>query len=280
MAVLDPSPGPSARPAPSAVAPVHGTRFLWWRAALGWFTLARAWWRSLVVRSVLEPVLYLLGLGFGLGTLVDDSGNGPGGVPYAAFVAGGVLVASAMQSGFGEAAWPVLGAIKWQRQYHAQLASPLRVSDVLLGHLFFMTVRLLVTVVPFWLVIVAFGLVSWPTAPWAVAAAVLTGLAFATPVAAFSATTETDTAFALVLRFGIIPMFLFSGVFYPVSDLPVWLQPVVQVLPLWHGVELSRAATLGTDLGLPVVLGHVGYLLLWAGGGLVLALRAYGRRLT
>ncbi len=268
------------RPPPSAVAPPHSSRFLWWRAALGWFTLARAWWRSLVVRSVLEPVLYLLGLGFGLGTLVDSSGNGPGEVPYAAFVAGGVLVASAMNSGFGESAWPVLGAIKWQRQYHAQLASPLRVVDVLLGHLFFMTVRLLVTVLPFWLVIVAFGLVSWPSAPWAVAAAVLTGLAFATPVAAFSATTETDTAFALILRFAIIPMFLFSGVFYPVSDLPGWLQPVVQVLPLWHGVELSRAATLGTDLGVPVVLGHVGYLLLWAVGGLLVALRTYTRRLT
>ena len=277
MAALD-TPGPrDLRP---GLAPPHGTRLLWWRAALGWFSLARAWWRSLLLRSVLEPVLYLLGLGFGLGSLVDDSGNAPGDVPYATFVAGGVLVASAMNSGFGEAAWPVLGAIKWQRQYHAQLASPLRVVDVLLGHLFFMTVRLLVTVVPFWLVLVAFGLVSWPSAPWAVPAAVLCGLAFATPVAAFSATTQTDAPFALVLRFAIIPMFLFSGVFYPVTDLPSWVQPVVWATPLWHGVELSRAATLGTDLGPLVVLGHVGYLLLWFLGGLAVALRTYTRRLS
>lgn len=263
-----------------SVAPAHPTRLLWWRAALGWFALARAGWRSLVLRAFLEPLLYLFGLGFGLGTLVDDSGNAPGGVPYAAFVAGGVLVASAMNSGFGESAWPVMGAIKWQRQYHAQLATPLRVQDVLLGHLFFMTARLLVAVVPFWLVMVAFDLVSWPSAPWAVLAAVLCGLAFATPVAAFSATTENASSFALILRFAIIPMFLFSGVFFPVSDLPVWLQAVVWATPLWHGVELSRAATLGTDLGAPVVLGHVAYLLLWFLGGLLLALRTYTRRLS
>lgn len=261
-------------------APPHPTGLLWWRAALGWFTVARAWWRSLVLRSFLEPVLYLLGLGFGLGTLVDDSGNAPGGVPYAAFVAGGVLAASAMQSAFGESAWPVLGAIKWQRQYHAQLATPLRVRDVLLGHVFFMVVRLVVTVVPFWLVMVAFGLVGWPSAPWAVATAVLTGLAFATPIAAYSATAENDTSFALILRFGIIPMFLFSGVFFPVEDLPGLVRAVVWATPLFHGVELTRAASLGTDLGAGAVLGHTAYLLLLAVGGLLVALRTYSRRLS
>lgn len=263
-----------------ALAPAHDSRFLWWRAAQGWFTIARAWWRSLVLRSFFEPVLYLFGLGFGLGTLVDGSGNAPGGVPYAAFVAGGVLAASAMQSAFGESAWPVMGAVKWQRQYHAQLATPLRVRDVLLGHLFFMLVRLVVTVVPFWLVMVAFGLVSWPTGPLAVATAVLTGLAFGVPVAAYAVTAENDSSFALILRFGIIPMFLFSGVFFPVEQLPVWLQPVVWATPLWHGVELTRAAALGTDLGAWTVLGHTAYLLVVVGVGLAVAVRTYSRRLS
>ncbi|WP_380167947.1 ABC transporter permease [Jannaschia sp. R86511] len=264
----------------AVVAPVHPRGLLWWRGAGLWFVVARRWWRSLVLRSFLEPLLYLFGLGFGLGTLVDAGGDAPGGVPYAAFVAAGVLAASAMQSAFSEASWPVLGAIKWQRQYHAQLASPLRVVDVLLGHLVFMLLRLLVSVVPFWLVMVAFGLVSWPSAPWAVLSAVLCGMAFAVPVAAFAAVTENDTSFALLLRFGIIPMFLFSGVFYPVADLPGWLQPVVQATPLFHGVELTRAASLGTDLGAVAVAGHVGYLLLLVLGGLVVAHRTYTRRLT
>ena len=74
--------------------------------------------------------------------------------------------------------------------------------------------------------------------------------------------------------------FLFSGVFYPVTDLPSWVQPVVWATPLWHGVELSRAATLGTDLGPLAVLGHVGYLLLWFLGGLAVAVRTYTRRLS
>ena len=262
-----------------AVAPPHRTAFLWWRAASFWFVIARRWWRSLLLRSFLEPLLYLFGLGFGLGTLVDRSGNAPGGGPYAAYVAAGVLAASAMQSAFSEASWPVLGAIKWQRQYHAQLATPLRVTDVLLGHLTFMLLRLVVSVVPFWLVMVAFGLVRWPSAPWAVLAAVLCGLAFAAPVAAFSATTDNDRSFALLLRFGIIPMFLFAGVFFPVSDLPGWVQPVVWATPLFHGVELSRAASLGTGMDAWTVVGHVAYLLLFALGGLAVAARTYARRL-
>lgn len=265
---------------PPAVAPAHPTGLLWWRATSSWLVVARRWWRALVLRSFLEPVLYLLGLGFGLGTLVDGSGNGPGAVPYAAYVAAGVLAASAMQSAYSEASWPVLGAIKWQRQYHAQLATPLRVTDVLLGHLAFMLLRLVVSVVPFWLVMVAFGLVHWPTAPWAVPAAVLCGLAFAAPVAAFAARTDNDTSFALLLRFAIIPMFLFAGVFFPVSELPTWVQPVVWATPLFHGVELTRAASLGTDLGALAVAGHVAYLLLFALGGLAVATRTYTRRLT
>ncbi|MFC5379828.1 ABC transporter permease [Aquipuribacter nitratireducens] len=260
--------------------PSHPTRLLWWRAAAYWFVLSRAWWRSLVARSVLEPLLYLVGLGFGLGTLVDAGGDAPGGVPYAAYVAPGVLVASAMQSGFGESAWPVLGAIKWQRQYHAQLASPLRVRDVLVGHMVFIAVRLAVTIVPFFAVMAALGLVAWPWAPLAVLVGLLTGTAFALPIAAYSATVSNDTSFALLLRFALIPMFLFAGVFFPVADLPGLLQPVVWLTPLWHGVELARAATLGLAPAPLVVAGHVAYLVAWVVAGLLVALRTYTRRLT
>lgn len=260
--------------------PSTGDRHLWLRVAEFWFVLARKWWISLVTISFLQPVLYLLGLGFGLGVLVDGSGNNPGGVPYAAFVASGVLAGSAMQSAFGESAWPVLGAVKWQRQYHAQLATPPKVRDVLVGHLVFMAVRLLVTVIAFWLVMVAFGLVEWPTAPLAVPAAVLTGMAFAVPIAAFSVTVDSDRSFALLLRFVIIPVFLFAGVFFPVSGLPGWLQPVVWATPLFHGVELSRAASLGTAMPLLEVLGHVAYLLAFVVGGYLVALHTYSRRLS
>lgn len=274
------APGTVGPVRPVPMPPSHPTRLLWWRAAAFWFVLSRAWWRSLVARSVLEPLLYLVGLGFGLGTLVDAGGDAPGGVPYAAYVAPGVLVASAMQSGFGESAWPVLGAIKWQRQYHAQLASPLRVRDVLVGHMVFVAVRLAVTIVPFFAVMAALGLVAWPWAPLAVLVGLLTGMAFAVPIAAYSATVSNDTSFALLLRFALIPMFLFAGVFFPVQDLPGLLQPVVWLTPLWHGVELARAATLGLAPAPLVVAGHVAYLVAWVVGGLLVALRTYTRRLT
>ncbi len=117
-------------------------------------------WRGTAVTSVVTPVVYLLALGVGLGVFVDRSADLPDGISYLDFVAPGLMAATAMQLATFEASWPVLSAIKWDRQYHAMLATPLRVRDVMLGHQAFFAFRLLMTATVYFVVIIAFGAVE------------------------------------------------------------------------------------------------------------------------
>ena len=128
-------------------------------------------------------------------------------------------------------------------------------------------------------VMAAFGTLHSPLALLALPAAVLTGMAFAAPISAFAAGQENDTGFITIYRFGLIPLFLFSGTFFPVSRLPGWLEPLAYVTPLYHGVSLCRALTLGQARWWPAV-GDTLYLLVLAGVGALLAERAYRRRLV
>src|SRR5918997_2926912 len=179
------------------------------------FAQYRRVWRGTIVSSVITPVVYLLAFGFGLGTLVDRTSDLPDGVSYLEFVAPGLLAATAMQIAEFEASWPVLSVIKWSRQYHAMLATPLRVGDVLVAHQTFIAFRMLMTAAIYLAAIAAFGAVNSPLGILAVPATVLVGLAFAAPIAAWGAYTENDTSFVAIFRFIVLPMFLFSGTFFP-----------------------------------------------------------------
>jgi lipooligosaccharide transport system permease protein len=110
-------------------------------------------------------------------------------------------------------------------------------------------------------------------------AALLTGLAFAAPITAVAARLENDAGFAGIQRFGIVPMFLFSGTFFPVSQLPAVFQWIAYATPLWHGVALARGLALGTLDGVAALL-HVGYLALWIALGVALAVRSLRKRLA
>jgi lipooligosaccharide transport system permease protein len=244
-----------------------------------WFAQYRRIWRGTIVTSVVNPVFYLGALGVGLGTLVNKSSAPPGGVTYAHFVAPGLLAAAAMQIGSTEASWPVLGSFKWTRTYFAQAATPLGPGSILAGHQLFIATRLVASALVYVVVIAAFGGIHSWLAVFALPAAVLTGMAFAGPFAAYAAHIEQDSAFVAINRFLIVPMFLFSGTFFPVSQLPDWLEPLAYAVPLWHGVDLCRDLALGTASLLPS-LGHVAYLLLWVGGGYVVALRTFTKRLV
>jgi lipooligosaccharide transport system permease protein len=244
-----------------------------------WLTNYRRTWRGSIYTSFLSPVLYLGAMGLGLGKLVDAHGTARlGGVGYLAFLAPGLLAAAAMQSGIEESTYPVLGSVKWRRTYYAAAASPLRPADIFHGHLLFTIMRLAMNSAIFLVVMAAFGAI---TSPWVLAAvpvAVLTGLAFAAPIEAWAITVSKDTSFALVFRFGMIPLFLFSGTFFPVTQLPVWIRPLAYATPLWHGVALCRSLSLGTaTLGGALV--HVGYLAALAAVSIVVGNRTYRRRL-
>jgi lipooligosaccharide transport system permease protein len=270
----------AAAPPPAAPPPASPP---WWNFAVRefryWTTNYRRTWRGSIYSSVLNPVLYLSAIGVGLGTLVDKHGSAKlGGVSYIAFLAPGLLAAAAMQTGIGESTYPVFGSVKWRRTYYAAVSTPLRPPDLFRGHLLFTAMRLVMNCAVFLAVMAAFGAI---TSYWALAAlpvAVLTGLAFAAPVEAWAITVRKDTSFALIFRFGMIPLFLFSGTFFPVSQLPGWAQPIAQVTPLWHGVALCRSLSLGTAT-IGGALAHVGYLAALTAAGIAVGNRTYRRRL-
>ncbi|WP_163511319.1 ABC transporter permease [Fodinicola acaciae] len=250
------------------------------RALRFWLVNYKRTWKGSVFSSFLSPLLFLGALGFGLGSLISRSGHPTiDGIAYPVYVAGGVLAANAMMSGVGEATWPVMGAIKWWRQYEAMLATPLGVTDVLLGHLGIIVVRTSISAAAFVLVAALLGAVPSLWGILGVFAAILVTLAHAAPIMAFSATQQTETGFSLIFRIGATPMFLFSGTFFPVHQLPAVLQPIAYATPLYHGVELCRGLVAGTVAPLPA-LGHIGYLLLFLVVGLVLARISYHRRLV
>jgi lipooligosaccharide transport system permease protein len=244
-----------------------------------WLAQYRRVWRGTVVTSVVTPTLYLAALGVGLGTLVNRAANAPGGGSYLDFVAPGLLASAAMQIAAQESAWPVLGAIRWTRTYFAQLATPLGIAHILAGHQLFVLTRVAVSSAAYLVVIAAFGGLHSPLAALVPLAAILVGTAFSAPVAAFSARAKNDGAFNPLFRFGIFPMFLFSGTFFPVTRLPLPLEWLAYATPLWHGVELCRDLTLGRAAPLPD-LAHAAYLVLWTAVGLRLALASYRRRLV
>ncbi len=244
------------------------------------FAQYRKVWRGTAITSIVTPVVYLLALGIGLGSFVGDITVGGTTYSYVAFVAPGLLAATAMQVGAIESSWPVLSAIKWSRQYHAMLATPLRVGDVLAGHQAWVALRVFTTVTIYFVVIaLPFSAVeSW----WGILAipvAVLVGTSFSASIAAWGARTELDTSFVAIFRFVVLPMFLFSGTFFPISRLPAVLQGVALLTPLWHGVNVCRQLTLGQiDAG--SVVASVVFLVAWTVAALTVAHITYRRRLV
>jgi lipooligosaccharide transport system permease protein len=242
-----------------------------------WVRSYRRVWRGSLVTSIVGPVLYLTALGVGLGKLVS---RGPGlGVPYLHYVAPGILAATVMQLGTFESSYPVMAAIRWTRQYHAMLATPLRVRDLVAGQQLYVAARLGLVSAVYLAIIAAFGAIESPLAIAGWPVAVLIGLAHSAPVSAFSAWLERDEGFNALFRFGITPLFLFSGTFFPVTRLPQGIREIAYATPLWNGVDLERHLTLGTATLWPS-LAHAAYLGLWIAAGLHLARRTYARKLV
>ncbi|WP_033340004.1 ABC transporter permease [Catenuloplanes japonicus] len=232
-------------------------------------------WRGTVFGSFVVPLLTMLGFGVGVGGYVQ---GGVDGVSYLEFLVPGLLASTALQIALGESTWPVMANMEWIKLYPAQAATPLRPVDIVGGHLLFALLRVIGGSSAFLVVGVLFG--ALPSA-WALAClpiAVLLGLAVAAPVFAYSIAVPTEVYLSLLMRFAVIPMTLFSGVFFPIETMPVVLRWVAYVTPLWHAVDLCRTVTLGRAPDWAVA-GHLLYLALWAVAGITLAVRGFHRRL-
>ena len=240
-------------------------------------TAYRRLWRSSVFSTFLLPVLFLLGMGVSVGAYVDRGGEL--GVPYLDYIAPGLLASTALQVALSESSWSIMGAFKWNRIYHAHAglaAAPaghgrrraaLRVAPG--GHLGRRVPGGDGGVRHAALVVVGDRAGGRRAGRRGVSA----------PVLAFAATIKSDNMFAILFRFAIIPMTLFAGVFFPVDQMPLVARWIAYASPLWHGVELTRAATLGWPLTVPAVV-HIGYLALWLVVGYALASWRYEKKLT
>jgi len=239
----------------------------------------RRTWKGSVFVSFVSPILFLGAMGFGLGSLIS---RGPSrtvdGVSYLAFLAPGLLAATAMQSAYVEATYPIMARIQWLRTYEGMLATPIGVLDVLAGEFGWLALRLALGSCAFFLVMLLFGTVHSGLALLAIVVAVLTGLAFATPILAFTATQRKDTSFPFIGRFLITPLFLLGGVFFPIHQLPQLVQGIAWLTPLAHGVALARGLLVGQA---PPSAGlHLAVLLAYAAIGVVVARVTLQRRLV
>jgi lipooligosaccharide transport system permease protein len=244
------------------------------------FLLYKRTWRGSIFNSFLSPILFLLAMGVGLGSYVDRGGTALG-VSYLAFLAPGLLAATVMQTAAFEATFPIMAGFVWTKRYHAMHSTPLEPRDIALAQLGWSATRITLVGAIFVLVMIPFGAVHSPLVVLAIPAATLTGLAFATPIAAYAATQKTMNTFNYIFRFGITPLFLFSGTFFPIEQLPPFLQPIAWITPLYHGVALSRSLALGTVGADPLAaIVHLGVLALFIAGGLVACLVTFDRRLS
>lgn len=251
------------------------------RVAYRDWLLYREVWKANVVGAFVQPLLYLLGVGLGIGTLVDGNTGSAvilEGTSYFAFYATALVATTPMFNTSQEALWSTLDGFAWGNAYRAMVATPLDPRDVAAGFVIRFGARAAIASTGVALVLALFddtrslGLIP------AVFVGVLCGLAFAMPLVAWTASRTRPDSFPAILRFIIMPMFLFGGAFYPIAQLPTVLEIVAWVTPLFHAIELSRGAVLG-GLSAEMALVHLAVLAAYITVGWVAAVKTIRRRL-
>jgi len=252
-------------------------RFRFWLVTERKIRAVRGYWSSALITSFGNPLVYLLALGIGLGSLVP---GGVDGVEYLVFVAPALLAMAAVFVANEESTYPILVGFKYRPIFIAMNQTSIRGRDILLGNLLFIVMRMVVTVGIYFFIIVLFGGVTAPSAPAAILVAAMTGLAIATPVSAYAASITVDRGqLPMLFRLVFMPLFLFSGTFFPLELLPQGLQVVGWLSPLWHGAQWGRVLTYGLIEPWWLTLIHFLYLGLWIVVGLWFGLRVFDRRL-
>jgi len=234
-------------------------------------------WRKLAIPSILgnlaDPLIFLFGLGYGLGSLLGDMG----GTSYFAFLAGGFLASSSMFAATFESLYSAFSRMHMQRTWDAILNTPMTLEDILAGEWAWAATKSLAAGACMLAVVAAFGFAASPLALATIPVVMLIGLAFAGIGLSFNALATGYDFFSYYMTLVLTPMMMLSGVFFPTDQLPVAVQVAAQILPLSHGVALTRPLLLG-EIPQSILL-HVGVLLAYAVGGFTLAVVLTRKRL-
>lgn len=236
----------------------------------------RRMWRGSAFSAFLQPLLFLGAMGIGLGSLIEDTGTDAN--EYIVFVAPGLMAASAILAAAGESLWGILGGVKWMGSFNAMVSTAMLPGDVYGGRVLASGIRTSVTGSVFLLVAVALGGVTSSLAPLALVPTVLIGMAGTAWLAAYAVRRESDKSFSIIVRLGIIPLFLFSGTFFPVDQLPDAVEPIIWLSPLWHAIESARDFTAG-GVGALTAL-HLGILVVIVAAAIPVGIKGFERRLT
>jgi lipooligosaccharide transport system permease protein len=235
---------------------------------------------SIVATAIGTPFLYLFAFGIGIGTLVSANAGTVEGVDYLTFVAPALICLSVAGIAAMEFTYPILLGFKWNPTYIGMNAAPLTGRQIIDGIVLFVTLRMGIPAVVYYLVMAWFGAVPSSLGPGVILTSILAGLALGTPIMAYSASvTEDKGQFAVIGRVVVLPLTLFSGTMFPLDQLPIFMQWIGWISPIWHGTELGRQFTYGATEPIWLTVIHVLYLLVLAVGGWWLAVRIATKRL-
>ena len=237
---------------------------------------------TIVMYGVGQPVAYLFAMGVGLATLVDTNSTAAfGGVSYLAFIAPALLISAAVMTAANEFTFPVLDGFKWRRVYYGPHASPLTPEQIAAGQIIAVTVRFVLQAAIYFGVVALFGASPGAWGWVSILVATLAGLSFGLPLMAYAATIKNDRGqFAMVMRFIVMPLFLFSGTFFPLDTLPLAVRWIGWISPIWHGTELGRVFSYGYQEAPLLTVVHVVFLLGLAVLGWVLTRRQFAKRMA
>jgi lipooligosaccharide transport system permease protein len=238
------------------------------------------WTRIIIFVAIANPVLYLISIGIGVGSLID--GNSPvDGVNYLTFLAPALLAAAAIQGMLDEVIFPTFQGFKWYKNFFAMNATPLTGRDIAGGVFFSALLRTTFTVLVYTITLYFFGALQSPKALLVVPAAILAGAGFGALILALAARAKKDDFFMMITgRFIMMPLFLFSGTFYPLEQMPIFLQWIGWISPLWHATDLGRLLTYGSNVSIEMVVVHLTYMVVMLVVGLFFAIGNYSKRLA
>jgi len=240
------------------------------------------WIWLIIGLAIANPVLYLISIGLGVGAYIDKNTGGMGvdGVSYITFLAPALLATAAIQGAIDESVYPTLEGFKWNKIFFSMNSTPLSGNHIAMGVFLNSLIRVIFTAVIYWFVMLAFGVLESPRAWLAIFTAVIAGAAFGALMQALAGMLENEDIFFTVLqRFVIMPLFLFSGTFYPLTNMPIFLQWIGWISPLWHATELGRWLTYGHEISSLMLYTHFIFLNSLLLFGVIASRRIFTRRL-